>query len=191
MDYSLPKKVNIAGADVPVRYDFRVMMDIFEVMAMDDLTEQERIYVALSYFYPDFPQLPDAPVYKESVMEMFRFINGGKTEKPGKKQPKLISWQDDFPYICSAINRVLGYDCRGVEYDPEANTGGVHWWTFLSAYMEIGDCFFAQIVAIRSKKAKGKKLEKADQKFYNENREIIDVVNKATAADEAWLKSIL
>lgn len=192
MDYSLPKTVTIADIEVSVRYDFRVIMDIFEVMAMDDLSEQEKIYVALSYFYPDFPEMPDSPFFTESVKRMFDFINGGKEAKDGgKKQPKLVSWQDDYPYICAAVNKVLGFECRGVEYNLENNTGGVHWWTFLGAYMEIGECFFSQIVGIRSKKARNQKLDKSDEKFYKANKEIIDAVNKISAADEEWLKKIL
>ena len=43
---------------------------------------------------------------------------------------------------------------------------------------------FAQIVRIRSLKAKGKKLDKADQEFYRENRRLIDIKQKYTEADE-------
>lgn len=185
MEYSLPKKAKIADTELDIRYDFRVMMDIFEVLAMDDLSEQEQLYVALSYFYPQFPDLPDAPTYQESVSYLFWFMNGGRTggKGKGKTSPKLVSWADDFPYICSAVNRVLGYDCRGADE--------VHWWTFLGAYMEIGECFFSQIVAIRSKKAKNQKLDKTDQEFYKENKDLVDAVNKLSASDEAWIKTIL
>lgn len=71
-----------------------------------------------------------------------------------------------------------------MNYDPDTNTGGVHWWTFLSAYTEIGDCLFAQIVGIRSKKAKGKRLDKSEQEFYRKNKSIVDIKVRYTDAED-------
>ena len=100
-----------------------------------------------------------------------------------------MAWEQDFQYIVAPVNRVLGYETRALEYDQEGNTGGVHWWTFLSAYMEIGDCLFAQIVGIRSKKAKGKKLDKTEQEFYRKNKEIVDIKVCYTESEEALIKA--
>ena len=46
----------------------------------------------------------------------------------------------------------------------------LHWWTFLGAYMEIGESLFSQILSVRMKKAKGKKLEDWEREFYKENK---------------------
>ena len=67
----------------------------------------------------------------------------------------------------------------------------MHWWTFVSFYYEIGDCMFAQIVNIRSKQAKGTKLEKHEREFYNANREAIDLRQGITDAERQFLKSVL
>ena len=64
----------------------------------------------------------------------------------------------------------------------------LHWWSFLSAYMGIGDCLFAQVVAIRDKKARGKKLDKADREFYRRNQDIIDIKKPLTEAEREILK---
>ena len=83
------------------------------------------------------------------------------------------------------ISRVVGKDIRETEYDEETNTGGFHWWSFLSAYMEIGpDCLFSQIVNIRDKKARGKKLEKHEQEWARRNSDIIEIRNTYTDEDE-------
>lgn len=59
----------------------------------------------------------------------------------------------------------------------------------MSAYMEIGgECAFAQIVNIRSKLSKGKKLEKYEREWLRQNREIINLPQKYTAEDEEILK---
>lgn len=191
MDYGLPKTVDICAEEIPVRYDYRVILDIFDIYDMDELSGSEKICAALYIFYPGFPDLPDAPDYGESIAAMQKFINGGKAEKQQKQAAKLVSWADDFHYICSAVNRVLGYEVRAVEYDIDANTGGVHWYTFLSAYMEIGDCFFAQVVGIRSKRHNGMKRDKSDQEFYKANRELIECVDRKPEADKEWLSEIL
>jgi hypothetical protein len=76
---------------------------------------------------------------------------------------------------------VLGYECRSVEY--------LHWWTFMGAYMEIGgDCAFSQIVSLRSKLAKGKKLEKYEREWLRQNWDLVTLPTKYTAEDEEMLK---
>ena len=151
MSYRLPKSVYINGEEFEIRYDYGVILDIFEAMNDPELNDRERALAVLQMFYVDFESLTD---YNGAIQECFWFINGGKYEKAEKKRPRLVDWRQDFPYIAASVNRVLGYDIRSKEYDYETNTGGVHWWTLLSAYMEIGDCYFAQIVGIRDKKAK-------------------------------------
>ena len=45
---------------------------------------------------------------------------------------RSLRFSKDFTYIVAPINRVTGQEVRAVEY--------MHWWTFLLAYYEIGDC---------------------------------------------------
>lgn len=186
MGYGLPKSVNIGGEDFSIRYDYRVILDIFEAINDPDLNDEDRALAVLQMFYPDFDRIED---YDAAIRECLKFINGGKEEETGKKQPQLVCWEQDFPYIVAPVNRVLGEEIRGVEYDIEANAGGLHWWTFLSAYYEIGDCLFAQIVRIREKKAKGKKLDKSEQEFYKKNRDIIDIKRHYTEAEDDIIKA--
>lgn len=186
MDYDLPKHVLVGQQELEVRYDFRVILEIFEALNDPDLSDQERAFVVLQMFYLDFQQITD---FEEAIKSLFWFINGGKNEENSqKKQPQIVSWEQDFPYIIAPVNRVLGYEARTVSYDPKSNTGGVHWWTFLSAYMEIGECLFAQIVAIRSKRARGKKLDKTDQEFYQKNRALIDIKRRYTEKEDDLVK---
>lgn len=185
MSYALPKSVVIGGRVFPIRYDYRVILDIFEAMNDPELTDQERALAVLQMFYMDFDAIED---YEAAIRECFWFINGGKYEESSRKKPRLVAWGQDFPYIAAPINRVLGYEIRAVEYDPETNTGGLHWWTFLSAYMEIGDCLFAQVVGIRSKKARGQKLDASEREFYRRNRDLVDIKARYTEAEEDLLK---
>ena len=61
----------------------------------------------------------------------------------------------------------------------------LHWWTFLGAYMEIGESLFSQILNVRIKKAKGKKLDDWERDFYKENKNLIDLDVKYTEEEQA------
>lgn len=184
MDYGLPTSVEINGKQFAIRYDFRAILDIFEVMNAPELTGEDRCEAALQIFYPDYDDLTD---YDTAIRECLKFINGGQEDEEKGKQRQLISWEQDFSYIISPINRIIGRDVRGIPYDTETNTGGLHWYTFLSAFYEIGDCLFAQIVSIRNKLASGKKLDKQEMKFYRQNQKIIDVRTQYTTAEDDLL----
>lgn len=175
MRYDLPTTVEVNGTEYEIRSDYRAILDIIEALADPELSESDRAETMLDIFYPGFAGMPAAD-YEEAVKRCVWFINCGEEHKEEKRAPKLMDWQQDFPLIVSPINRVLGKEVRAVEY--------LHWWTFLSAYQEIGDCTFAQIVGIRQKKAKGKRLDKSEQEFYKNNRHLVDFKRKYTERDE-------
>ena len=117
--------------------------------------------------------------YDEALKQCFWFINGGKhDEQIGKKPPRLMDWEQDFQYIIAPVNRVIGHEIRADIY--------LHWWTFLSAYMEIGECTFAQIVHIRDMKSKGEPLGKAEKEWYRRNQKLVDLKTRYTREEEAF-----
>ena len=162
--WSLPKSAEINGTRYEIRSDFRAALDIIRILEDVELSDAERGFFACQIFYIDFDEMPRSD-YQDAADFLQWFIGGGdrKTSKPKRK---LIDWVDDFGLIVSPVNRILGYDARSADY--------VHWWTFLGAYMEIGDCLLAQVVSIRKKLKTGKKLEKFEREFYRENRELVD-----------------
>lgn len=183
MNYSLPYSVNIDGEELQIRNkcDFRVVLDVIEALNDEDLTEQEKIQCALYIFYGE--ELTKTSNYEEAVKQMFIVINGGEEETEQTEKPRLMDWKHDFPQLAPPISRVLGYDVR----TPEKFC---HWWTFLGGYMEIGgDCTFSNIVSIRSKRMKGKNLEKWEEEFYRENRKMIDLPQKLSKEEQEFLGS--
>lgn len=169
MVYELPKSVDINGKKFEIRSDYRAILDICIALSDSELSDEDRAQVALEIFYPDFPDMDPAD-YEEALQKCFWFINCGD-ETQNRKAPQLMSWEQDFKYIVAPVNRVMGREIRSVPY--------LHWWTFISAYYEIGDCLFAQIIRIRTKKAKGK-MDKADRDWYRKNREIVDLKTQYT-----------
>lgn len=180
MIYDLPTSLTVCGTEYEINSDFRVILDVIIVLNDVELTDAERLFFALGFFYRNFENMPTEH-HQEAIRWCFWFINGGKFEESKKTNaPVLMDWEHDFQYIVSPINRVIGHEVRADKY--------LHWWTFLGAYMEIGDCTFAQIVRIRSAKAKGKKLDKQDQEWYARNRDLVDLKTKYTAAEEDMLR---
>ncbi|MBR2680489.1 MAG: hypothetical protein IKE23_07015 [Exiguobacterium sp.] len=174
MNYKLPTELEIGGVRYNIRSDFRPALDILTALGDPELTDEDKANVVVRILYPDWKKIPRKDI-QEAVNKGIWFIAGGK-EDDGKKSPRLMDWEQDFEYIIAPVNRIAGTDLRGQEY--------VHWWTFLSYYYEIGECAFSQIVSIRQKRKKGKKLEKWEQEWYRDNRDAVDLKAKYTKSED-------
>ena len=187
MIYNLPTSAEFNHRQYPIRTDFRVMLEIIEALNDPDLNGRARAEAAITMFYPDCDALPDYPA---AVRFFLWFLSGGHPE-PGNRSPRLVDWERDFRFLIAPVNRVLGFDARGVPYDPVENTGGLHWWTFLAAYMEIGrDCTMSAVLTIRDKRARGAKLEKAEREWYRRHRELVDLPAQYTPQDEELFRRL-
>ena len=175
MNYELPTTVEIGGKDYKIRSDYRAILDILEALGDPALEDGDKIACILTIFYPELPPMDN---YEEAVKQCFRFINMNEDE-PNKQAPKLMDWSQDILHIIPPINRVLGKEIRSLDY--------LHWWTFLAAYYEMGECLFSQIVSIRSKKIKGQQLEKWEKQWYKEHRELVDFKTNYTDAEKDLL----
>lgn len=186
MNFTLPKTVTINGREHAIRYDFRVILEIIAMLGDADLSGAEKTEALLTMFYVH-PEELDFDKLEDAVTECFHFIDN--SERTKTKSPKLMDWEQDFEYIIAPVNRVLGFECRAVEYDPETNTGGVHWWTFMAAFMEIGgDCLYSQIVSIRDKQARKKRLEKYEREWLRRNGDLVRLKTHYSDSEEALLK---
>lgn len=183
VNYDLPVVCRVGNEEYPIRGkgDYRVILDVIAAMNDQELTEQQRIFAALFIFYEN----GDIPADTEAaIKEMFAFINRGEPEENSGTAQKVMDWEQDFPILIAPINRVLGKEVRALPY--------LHWWTFISAYMEIGECTFSFIVGIREKRRKGVKLEKYEREFYEANRQLVDLKNSnLTKAESDWLNELL
>ena len=180
MNLTLPKSVIVDGKELKIRYDYRVIIDILVMMNDPDISASDKSICLLAMFYEDPREISD---YESAIKACYEFIDGGSCSRDSG--PRIVNWEQDAEYIIAPINRVIGHDVRAVEYDYKNNTGGLHWWTFLSAYMEIGgDCLFSQILSIRSKKARGKPLEKYEREWYSQNRSIVEIRRTITESEK-------
>ena len=176
--YDLPTTLTVGDVEYEIRSDYRAVLDVMEVLGDPELDDGERAMVAVQIVYVDADSIP-ARHLQEAVDRLLWFVRGGEEQPKGGRRRRVMDWRQDFKLIVAPVNRVLGFECRTVEY--------LHWWSFLTAYYEIGDCLFAQVVAIRKKRQEGKKLDKSEQQFYQDNRSLVDLRRKQTDAETALL----
>ena len=191
MMWSLPISVKIDGTEYAIRNkcDYRVVLDVISALNDEELEMEYRIECALFQFYGNDELYTVEKVLSSlndiqtAIFEMMKIINLGKEETAEEEaKPKLMDWEYDFPQIAPPVSRILGYDVR----TPDKYT---HWYTFLGGYMEIGECTFQNVVSIRNKRAKGKKLEQWEQEFYRENKKMVDLPQNLTEEEKEWLDS--
>ena len=168
--YELPVSVNVGGKEYSItnRGDFRMILDCFSALNDKEVPKSLRVADSLIIFYEDINSDEDIQrVFgdhaEEAVKQMFSFFNCYQLEGGTKVNHKLIDWEQDAQLVCAAVNTVAQTEIRSEPY--------LHWFTFLGYYMSVGDSVLATVVALRDKRARGKKLEKHEREFINDHPE--------------------
>lgn len=178
--WTLPTELTVQGETFAIRSDFRAVLDALAALNDRALPEQARYLSFLQIFYPQWERLPDAQAAMTAALE---FVNLGRdmtAEQTAK--PALIHWDTDVQLIAPAVDKVLGYSCRCCPY--------LHWWDFIGAFQNIGDGLLAQVVNIRNKRIKGRKLDKAEQEFARENSALIGASVQLQSEEEEFFKRL-
>ncbi len=197
---ALPGELTVGGVEYTIRTDYRNVLQVFEAFQNPDLTDIEKWEVAIYMMFECFSHYDDAfeaseeGFYVEGAEEPFQvdeaqkqiswFISAGQPEKQVLEKP-TYNWKQDEQIIFSAVNKVAGKEIRELGY--------LHWWTFLGYFNEVGEGTFSFIVGIRHKLNKGKKLEKHEQEYLNNNEEIVKLIRCKTREElevEAHYKEI-
>lgn len=179
--YEIPTKIFIEGEEFPIRNngDYRMVLDCFKALQDAELNPKERVFCSLLIFYENINSIADInkfPDLETAIKEMYNFFNCGKDQSVGKRMKhRLIDWDKDSQMICSAINKVANKEVRAEPY--------IHWWTFMGYYSAVGESLLSTVLSIRDKLSRGKKLEKYEREFKNENPEYF-VWNARTTDDE-------
>lgn len=189
--YSIPKSIIIQDKEFAIREDgdYRMVLDCFNALNDIELSEQYRVFTALIIFYEELNDFNDLSLYnmylEDMVREMYKFMNCGEENPVSNNNVKLIDWELDSQLICSAINKVANTEIRAVPY--------CHWWTFMGYYNAIGESALSNIVGIRNKIARGKKLEKHESEFkrnnpqyFNRNYQTIEQLETDRLVKEMW-----
>jgi len=164
----LPTYLIINDIKCELRTDYRYGLTVMHAFNDPELTDFEKVYITVKIL---FKNIPDGVELNELYEKAVWFLDCGNiidenadVVKPSKA---LYDWEQDEQMIFSAINKVAGKEVRLVEY--------MHWWTFIGLFNEIGEGVFSTILSIRSKKQKGKKLDKWEREYYRNNKSKIDL----------------
>lgn len=173
----LPESLTVGDADYAVRTDFRDVLYLLDILADPDYEPDEKGAICLRVMYVRWEDIPPE-LYKQALDQAVWFIDGGTPRQTSaRNRPRVMDWAQDGPLLLPAVNRVLGREVRAMER--------LHWWSFLGAYMEIGESLFSTVVSLRQKRAKGAKLDRQEMEFYRENRALVDLKRRADPRDEA------
>ena len=170
----LPKELEVGGVSYKIRTDYRDILNIMEAFNDPDLEEREKLFVCLYVLYEDFETMPPED-YEDAYKKAVWFMDCG-TEPKGGAQPKLMDWEQDERILFPAINSVAGFEVREKEY--------LHWWTFMGYFMEIHEGVFSQVLSLRQKKAKGKKMEKWEREFWGTNKDLCELRTKLSEEEK-------
>ena len=181
--WELPTSLEVGGKEYAIRTDYRVILDIlaamndpeiFESGMTEDEKKIEQTMTMLQILYIDFDSIPPKD-YQEAAEKAVDFIDCG-IKGDDKPKPRTMDWEQDAPIIAPEVSKVARRDIR---------VGETHWWEFFGYYLGIGEGVFNTIVSIREKRRKGKKLEKWEKEFYQNNKSLVDLkINKKERSDE-------
>lgn len=121
-----PKTVNIAGAEVPINWDFRASIRFEMLMEDPALSDEKKILRALELYYPKLPEnIPEA------VDKLLWFYRAGKEDQESsttsrKKAQQFYSYSFDDEYIYSAFLGQYGVDLQDIP--------SLHWWKFKAMF---------------------------------------------------------
>ena len=173
----LPESLEIDGVEYKINSDYRVALLIFKAYHDNELSDYEKSMVCLKCLFQEMPK-----DLNKALEKAVWFLDGGDMPKSKQAPSPMMDWEQDQYIIFPALNKVAGYEIRSTKY--------LHWWSFLGLFHGIDEGLYSQVMNIRAKKIKGKRLEKWERDFYIEHRELIDIKHKLTAEEQAELDFI-
>ena len=169
----LPKSLDVGGKRYGINSDFRIVLNLFEVLQLDELTDLEKAYITVNVLYTE--EIPDKD-FEEAVKKAYWFCDGGDMPKSQPSKVKTLDWKHDESVIFPAINKAAGCEVRTLPY--------LHWWSFLGYFGEIGEGLFSTV----------KKLEKYEKDFLRKHKELVvlhsEEERKAIDETEEFLKTL-
>lgn len=174
----LPTSIELKGREFAINADFRPCVNIMRMFERTDLTDSEKIEVMVEVLYKD--EIPRI-LYEEAARKAVWFLNLGEEEVKTKSRNnvgRLFSWEQDLKYIISAVDKSAGFSIRSREF--------YHFWEFMSAFFESGECVFNTLVHQRKLKKTGKQ-SKFDKEWWAENKDIAELKTALTQEEQEIL----
>lgn len=168
-----PDAVEVAGKIIPIDTDFKTAIRIIMAFEDPELTIVEKQAVLISNLFLEPPS-----DLGQAIEVGVRFLNGGvdKAEDSGSNL-RLYSFEKDSALIFAAFRQTHGIDLE---------TTKMHWWKFLSLFMDLGaETAFCNLVSLR-KRVKTGKATKEERRAAKEMGEmfLIDNIDTRTLEEK-------
>jgi len=164
----------------PINSDFRIGIQMFQIMNDSELSEMEQMYKACELLFDvdDADQFPDMKTMQDGIQW---FLSGWYTDNPvndEKKDHKDMDYDVDQWRIFSAFLTQFGINL---------NTVDMHFWVFMGLLSTLEECAFTRIVDIRTKKIdpKMKPSDKAELRKVKERYALERVEEEMTLQEKA------
>jgi hypothetical protein len=159
----LPRAIRIDGTVYPINSDFRDCLQIILAFEDNDLAWVEKQAVLLNNLYVEQPTNT-----REAIKKGVKFLNGHLAGGEGSGSGyRLYSFSKDANFVFAAFQQTHGIDLQNTEY--------LHWWQFMTLFMDIGsDTFFSNLVGLR-KRVKSGKASKEEKQVAREMGDLFDV----------------
>lgn len=167
----LPDTVEISGTRYPIRTDFRIGIQLEELLKNETMDEREKYEKMLLLYYPQIPN-----DLNEAIKKIMWFYRCGVEKEEPKEEKKerykryrskepSYSFVQDAKYIYSAFKEQYGIDL---------SEGEMHWWKFLSLFESLNDnTKMGKIMFYRQVSVSG--MPKEQRAFYNEMKKLYQI----------------
>jgi len=163
----LPEAIRIEDRVYPINSDYRDCLRIIMAFEDNELTPIEKQWLVLDNLYPERPASEDL---QEALNKGIRFLNGGEETEDDEglsSAKRIFSFSKDARFIFAAFQQTHGIDLQNTQY--------LHWWHFLTLFMDLGaDTVFCNLVGLR-KRVKTGKATKEEKQVAREMGEIFNV----------------
>lgn len=164
---------NVMLDDLPTEYegfpictDFDIGIQIMQVLEDDELSQQERLGIALSLLYiaegNDEKPLP-LPDVRTAVNGLMWFLTDWNHDNnKAEDKTKVTDWDIDQWRIYSGFRQHYGINLQ---------TDRLHFWEFMALLTTLPECAYTRVVDIRSKKLTNK-MSKEEKSMYARLKEV-------------------
>jgi hypothetical protein len=176
----LPSSLEVQGVQLAINADWRPCVNIMRMFERQDLTDSEKILCMVEILYVN--EVPDSMV-ADAAEQAIWFLNLGddprtKASSKTSSTGRLFSWEQDLKYIISAVEHASHVSIRSQEF--------FHFWEFMSAFFETGECILNTLIHQRKLKKTGKQ-SKMDREWWAENKDIAELKVELTTDEQEVL----
>lgn len=178
----LPKSLVIDDVEYDIDSDYRTALLIMQMYNDRALSALNAQMTMLNILFTTIPEGESEPVtiipenISEAIKQAMWFLNIGNNDDDNvdvKSIKRTIDYKQDEQMLFSAVNAVYTKDVRSEKY--------MHWWTFYGLCQAIDEeSLISYIISIRNKLFNGKKLEKHENEFYKQNKNLIIIKGEDT-----------